>query len=287
MCLPRIPHPRAKGGGLAVLLLAATVAGGACGLPAEDGLARVRDQGFVRVGYAHEPPYAFADEAGRVDGESPAALQHALRTLGVDSVRWVLMDFEDLVPALEIGRVEVVASGLFSTEARRRRVRFSRPTFCARPALLVRVGDTTPEGIQSFASEGGGRLAVLEGSVEHDAAVAMTVPAARILPVPDLATGVSAVRLGMADALALSQPTLLERIEDGTDLTLVTYDPVPATAALLGGCSALAFRLEDERLAAAVDDALSGYLGSAEHAEELRRLGLPDEWESSPGRGGG
>jgi polar amino acid transport system substrate-binding protein len=286
-----------SGAGSALALLLALGPAGGCGGAPEDGLARVREQGFIRAGYAQEPPYAFADPAGWVDGESPAALRHALAAVGVDSIRWVLLDFDALLPALETGRVDVVASGMFATPERREQAHFSVPTFCARAAMVARAGAPFPAGLEAFAGDGPGRVAVVEGSVEHRAALVLAVPETRLLAVPDLATGLSAVRGGTADALALTEPTVRRvfaegpegiHVNAGADLAWRAYEPSPAVAGLVEGCSALAFRTSDARLAAAVDEGLARYLGTPAHADVLRRLGLDDPPPSAgPPAGGG
>jgi polar amino acid transport system substrate-binding protein len=118
----------------------------------------------------------------------------------------------------------------------------------------------------------------VEGAVEHEAARALGVPEDRILAVPDLATGVAAVRRGSADALALTTPTLRNVVKGDNTLAWEVYEPPAAVASLVGGCSALAFRLVDEDLAEAVDHGLAGYIGSPRHAGILEALGVaPDE----------
>lgn len=246
----------------------------ACAPSRGDALSRIREQGFVRAGVTPEAPYAVVDSAGRVGGESPEALRRALASVGVDSVQWVLLDFDQLIPALNVGRVDVVAAGLFDTPARRERVRFSRTTFCARPALVRRMGTEPFSGLRDFVGPEGGALAVLAGAVEHEAARALGVPPHRLLPVPDLATGVAAVRGGGAEALALSTPSLRNVVKADTGLTWDVYEPAPAVASLVAGCSALAFRLADDALAQAVDRGLAVYVGTAAHHEVLASLGL-------------
>lgn len=246
----------------------------ACAPSTGDVLARIRERGFVRAGVTPEAPYALVEPGGQVGGESPEALRRALAAIGVDSVQWVLLDFDQLIPALEVGRVDVVAAGLFATPARRERVLFSRATFCARPALVRRAGTEPVLGLEDFVGPEAGRLAVVASAVEHEAARALGVPDRRLLPVPDLATGVAAVKSGIAVALALSTPSLRRVVEGDSGLTWDVYEPAPAVASLVEGCSALAFRAADEDLVQAVDRGLAAYVGSDAHREVLSDLGL-------------
>lgn len=271
---------------MACLCLSPWIAG--CVPTADDTVPRIRAQGFIRAGFTPEAPYALVEAGGRVGGESPEALRHALAAVGVDSIRWVLLDFDDLIPALTEGRVDVVASGLFSTPERRVRVRFSRPTLCGRPALLRRADAPPLPGLTVFAAPGAGRLAVVAGAVEHRAAQALGIPEARLLAVPDLATAVAAVRSGAADALALTTPTLRNIVKEDAALAWEAYEAPAAVATLVAGCSALAFRVGDARLAEAVDSGLARYLGSARHAGILEALGLGlDDVPAGSSNGGG
>lgn len=262
---------------------AVAVALAACGLGCtgadDDALSRIREQGFVRAGYAQEPPFAFGRTDGIVDGESPAALRAALRVMEVDSVRWVRLDFDDLLDALDLGRVDVVASGIFVTPEWSERIRFSRPTACARAALAFRSGTPPPRGLEEFSTETGGRIAVVYGTVEHQATQRLSTSADQVVAVPDLATGLTALRNGSVRALALTAPTLRRVVDRDSVLEMVVYDPPFEVAELVSGCSALAFRKGDAGLAAAVDRGLDAYVGSPEHTSLLDSLEL-DGWAS-------
>lgn len=246
----------------------------ACGAPRDDILARVEERGFLRAGYAQEPPYAFRQVSGFVDGEAPEALRHALSAVGVDSIRWILFDFEDLIPALEQGRVDVVAAGHFVTEERSQRVLFSRPTMCARPALAFRADASPPLGLETFADGESGVLAVVEGSVEHQAAQLMGVASPTLLPVPDVTTGLAAVRSGRADALALTAPALERALQGADGLAWHVYEAPQRVASLVGGCGALAFRRSDLPLVTAVNSGLETYVGTPVQAAVFERLGM-------------
>jgi polar amino acid transport system substrate-binding protein len=237
-------------------------------------------EGPFRVGWSLEPPYAFLDASGRVTGESPEAMRVVLDALGIENVRWSRMEFDELIPALEQGRVDAVASGLYSSPSRRDRVRFSLPTVCTRPALLVR-GDLEhpPLGLGELALEGAGRIAFLVGGVEEEALDVLDVPRDRRLGVYDVTTGVAALQTGEAEAFAVSLPTARRAVEApaGQGLAVVgPYEPGPSIEPLLVNCSALLFRAEDEVLARRADCVLAGFAGSPEHRELLDRFGFDE-----------
>ena len=253
------------------LLLAAVLF--ACREAPKSALDRIERQGFLRAAYTHEPPYAFLDSLGQVQGESPTALRGALSALPVDSIRWMRMDFDELLPSLAEGRIDVVASGLFPSEERRREMAFTRFTSCSEAALLVRRDGPRPRGLMSFVRDGTLTIGVVRGAVEERAVDMLGIPAERVLVVPDLATGVTAVRDGLAAALALTAPTLRLALGDGVDLDWYTYEPSEEIAPLVKGCSALATRPGEDELTEALDRGLAEFIGSPDHLAALTSLG--------------
>ena len=49
------------------------------------------------AGYTNEPPYAYYDKNGRVQGLFPSALRDMASELGYEKVEWVMMTFEQLL----------------------------------------------------------------------------------------------------------------------------------------------------------------------------------------------
>ena len=66
----------------------------------EDALARARREGFLRVGYAVEAPYAFLTPEGEVTGESPEIARAMAQQLGIPKVEWRLTEFGSLIDAI-------------------------------------------------------------------------------------------------------------------------------------------------------------------------------------------
>lgn len=235
----------------------------------------VRERGFLRAGYSEEAPYSFLDSTGHVTGESPHALDLAAEALGIETIRWIRLDFRDLIPALEQGRVDVVAAGMYRTPDRAQRVLFTRPTACSRPALIM-FGSSRAISDPDAALGGAARLAVLAGSVEEVALRRLGSPDHRVLATPDVRTALAAILEDKVDAVAITEPTArwFIRQAGSQDLEVVTYEAPAAVEDLLEACSALAFRPDDESLAASVDSALATVLGSPGRREMLNSLGF-------------
>jgi len=243
-----------------------------------DALARARQTGVIRIGYAVEAPYAFLSPEGQVTGEAPAIARVIASRLGIARIEWRLAEFAGLIDDLEDGRFDVIAAGMFATPDRQRRVAFSRPTFRAGPGLLVRRGN--PQGLHSYAEllrKRETRVAVLMGSMEEAHLRRIGCPEERLLRVPDAMSGRVAVRSGQADALALSAPTLrwmtLHPIAGVTEMAAPFAEPEGGLAppSAEGG---FVFRRGEVALREAWDAELARFVGSEEHRRLVAAFGF-------------
>ena len=244
-------------------------------------LGRLRAAGVVRIGYADEAPFAMLGRNGEVIGEAPQIARHVAESLGLGRIEWHRADFPSLIPDLLAGRIDVIASGLFITPERQRRVLFSRPTMAVRQAALVSAGNPADIGsYRDLAARADVRVAVLADSVEDAAMTALGLGEDRLLRVPDALTGRRAVETGLAAALLLSEPSLR--------WMLSCCDPgryeVVVDAEGAAGRTAFAFRPDEPELRDAWDEVLTRYLGSPGHLDMLSAFGL--DWSPPDGAGG-
>lgn len=233
--------------------------------------------GIVRVGYALEPPYAYRTPEGAVTGEAPEVARTVLARAGITRVRWVLCDFNALVPDLLAGQIDMIAAGMFVTPERAARVTFSLPTSSVGQGLLVRRGN--PRRLHDYTSLAGRTditLAVLDGAVEHRQLLMLGVPAERLSLAPDAHAGLTAVLRGRADGLALSAPTVVllgrlypDELEAARPFTQPVIDGKP-----VAGLCAFGFRKEDSALAARVNEQLRAFIGTPEHLALVRPFGF-------------
>lgn len=248
--------------GVAALLLFAVLGHGA----RDRSLERVHELGVVRVGYAVEAPYAFVDARGEVTGESAETARRVVEALSIPRVQWIQTGFARLVPELETGRFDVVASGLFITRERAARFAFSRPTCRVGAGMLFRADHEAPP-TRCDAIGADVRVAVVATAVEAEALAACGHP--HLVVVPDASAGRALVLNGVVDALVLSLPTLRWMAAEYGDLRAAPLDLGRAP-----GDAAFAFRRDDVALRVAWDEALAGYLGTAEHARSVEAFGF-------------
>lgn len=136
---------------------------------ATDALARVRTAGVLRWGGDRQggEPYVFEDprEPSRLVGFEVDVVDSVARELGVRA-EFVQNDWSNLVPSLERGAFDVAVNGLEITEARRGRVRFSRPYYVFAERLMVR--DDTPRIAPTLGALEGKRVGTLANSLAFE-----------------------------------------------------------------------------------------------------------------------
>ena len=240
----------------------------------------------LRVGYAIEAPFAFLDAQGQVTGESPQTLRVALQAMGITQVEWRHVEFSRLMHELAMGRIDVIASGLFVTPQRREHLLFTRPTVGSAMGLMVHAGN--PLGLRQLedvAKASSARLAVVAGSVEVDHARRAGVPDERVVSWPDAHSAMAAVRGGRAEALALSSASLRMAVTGPSGEGLSLVDDVGVAGSVVRGWPALAFRSQDQALRDRVDAELGRYLGTEAHVAMVRRFGFtPDDVQAALAR---
>jgi len=236
-------------------------------------LDNARKSGSIRIGFANEAPFGFANEDGEATGEAPEIARRVFMKMGIDKVEGVLTEWASLIPGLRAGRFDVVAAGMFITPARCEQVAFSNPTYRLGQGFLVKAGN--PKNLHSYAdlaTNGNAKLAIMAGAVEHSYAEKAGVPEDSLLVLPDQVSLLSAVQFGRADAAALTALSIRRMAEKGgsrveSAMPFETPDNVY-------GYGAFAFRKEDAALRKSFDEKLTVFIGSNEHLELVKPFGF-------------
>jgi polar amino acid transport system substrate-binding protein len=234
---------------------------------------------YLRVGFSQEAPYAYVDSSGRVTGECPEELRAIVKKLGVDSLQWRMMEFGSLITALQTGRIDVVASGLFITPERAREVAFSSPTLDVRSSFLL-VHKGSFNDVNSYADLlriPEVRIAVLFGAVEAVRLRQSGISPSAMHYMPDVLTALDALRRHEVDCIALSKPTvnalaLEQRSSEQWDRD--TLEEIDLSAESFHGHIGFAFRLSDSMAVQLVNGVLESFVGSPEHVQIMHRFGF-------------
>jgi polar amino acid transport system substrate-binding protein len=253
----------------------AGVVAAACGPDRRPTLARLRATGSARVGIAGEEPIGYLDAWGRVTGVSPEVARAVLRGIGVSAVEPVLRPFAQLIPTLLAGTVDIVTAGMAITPGRCAQVIFSEPDFLAPTALLVPQGN--PRRLRGFrdVARAGVPIAVLEDSVERDAARAAGIRDDRIQTYPSAGQLYDAVAQGQA-AGALTDISLRALLRRHPRAALEVTPGLPPPGRATPTVGAFAFRPADTELRDAFNAGLAALHASGEWSRLVAPFGVTE-----------
>ncbi len=258
-------------GAVSAVVLAGTAVGTAL---AGEALENAKKNGYIRVGFANEAPYGYANASGKLTGEAPEVAKAILSKMGIKEVDGVLTEFGALIPGLKAGRFDIIAAGMYINPKRCKQINFSEPSYGIGQAFLVKDGN--PSGLTDFAAVAAkpdAKLAVLAGAVESGYAKDSGVKQAQLVILPDQASLAKAVQAGRADAAALSALSVANVASkiDGLSST----EPFGTVAGnSVKGHGGFGFRIEDEDLRNEFNKHLVTFLGSEEHLSLVTPLGF-------------
>lgn len=234
-----------------------------------------KEEQVCRIGYAIETPYVFYDDNGNLTGTEIELAKLVLDSLKIKNVEWYHTEFGLLISELQSKRFDVIAAGMFVTPEREKEVKFSKPSFIVNQALLVPFGN--PKKIFSYSDciTLNIKSAVLYSSIEEQILRKIGIAESLLVLVPDALTGVAAVNKGIADALALSSPTLSYIFKKQKEPQFeVIYESNKSSDFKSLHKGAFAFRKDDIKNLNRWDAALAKIVGSNAHIAILSKFGM-------------
>jgi polar amino acid transport system substrate-binding protein len=176
-------------------------------------LAGAKKAGTIRVGFANEAPYDFADSSGKLTGEAPEVARAILKQLGIPNLEGVLTTFDSLIPGLKAKRFDIVAAGMFITPERCAEILFSNPDYAAPEALAVPKGN--PKGLTNYedVAKSGATLGVLSGAVEGGLAKGAGVEQSQIKSFPDQVSMIEGLKAKRIDAFSLTSISIRQALK--------------------------------------------------------------------------
>jgi polar amino acid transport system substrate-binding protein len=259
---------------LSMLVTVGVLASQSLSVLAESTLEKVRQQGYVRVGFANEAPFGYATPDGKLTGEAPEVAKAVLARMGIPEVDGVLTEFGSLIPGLKAGRFDIIAAGMFITPKRCKQIGFSEPSYGIGQAFLV--PDGNPKQLNTYADvaqQSDIKLAVMAGAIERSYAKKAGVALNQLVTLPDPPSMLAAVQAKRADAAALTALSIANLASKGDGV-----ESTPPFATVSGesvmGHGGFGFRKADSDLLAAFNEQLKAFLGTQEHLALVTPLGF-------------
>jgi ABC-type amino acid transport substrate-binding protein len=147
-------------------------------------------------------PFAFVDPSGEPAGRDVEMMRALAERAGL-ALAWQRLPFEELLPAVEAGRVDVVCATLGVTPERAERVAFSRPYFRTRIVVVARRGAGQPTRLDELS---GRRVAAGRGTTSERAVQSALPLASLASEAKSEGTTEQRLRTGLIDAAVMDEP---------------------------------------------------------------------------------
>lgn len=247
-------------------LLTATLAQGT--------LERARADGFVRVGFANEVPYAYANPDGTLTGEAVEVARVILQRLGIPEMDGVLTQFGSLIPGLQARRFDIITAGMYVVPVRCEQVAFANPEYRIGEGLVVAEGN--PLGLESYADIAANpevRVGTGNGWFEYDFMLEVGVSEDQISIFRDATSGVAGIKAGRIDAFTGTSLTMRNVADRETGVEFVESFRQPDVEGT-PSFGAAAFRKADQDFVDAYNAELAQLKESGELAEIIGEFGF-------------
>ncbi len=194
-------------------------------------IARIQERGELVVGTTGDmPPLNMTTRSGDIIGVEADIATFMAAQMGVE-VRFEVMPFAQLLPALEAGQVDMVMSGMTMTPKRNMRVAFVGPYFISGKAFLTKIETIANADDTAAVNKETTRLTALSGSTS-EAFVREAIPKAQLTTATNYDEAVKLVRDDQVHALVSDFPiaviSVLRYPEAGfvAVSTPLTYEPI-------------------------------------------------------------
>jgi len=242
---------------------------------AEETLDRLKEQGYVRIAIANEPPWTAVNSDGTVTGAAPEVARAVMAKLGVKELLASVSEYGAMIPGLQAKRFDMVTAGLFIKPERCAAVIFSQPDLCDGEAFAVKKGN--PLMIKTYAdlaAHKSVKVGAPGGGTEERLALEAGVPRDRVVVVPDAQSGINMLQDGRIDVYALPFLSISDLLGKANDPNLEMVAPIVNTPIY---CAGAAFNKNDVALRDAYDVVLAEMKANGEFDKIVEPFGFNAE----------
>ena len=194
-------------------------------------LDRISQRGILVVGTAGSmPPFNMTTKEGAVIGVEPDIAKLMAQEMGV-KLRFEVMPFSELLPALEAGKVDLILSQMTITGKRNMKVAFVGPYFISGKSFVTKIKWIASVKDPGQVNSPKTSMVALRGSTSQTF-VERDVPKAKLLLAKDYDEAVDMVLKGKVDAMIADYPicvlTVLRNPGQGliSVISPLNYEPI-------------------------------------------------------------
>ena len=179
----------------------------------------------LRVGLnAVFAPFEYV-ENGKITGFDVDMINEIGKNLGY-KIEIIDQSFDGLIPSLKAGKIDIIVSGMSSTEQRKKSVDFTDDYFISKETYLRRKGDksVTPNSLS------GKKIGVQLGTIQE--IEARTIKGATVVPNESTVNIILDLKAGKIDAIILEKAVATEYMKKNPEMEIFDEKPAPIGMAM-------------------------------------------------------
>ena len=191
-------------------------------LAADESVENIKSKGTLVVGTSADfPPYEFhatIDGKDNIVGMDISIAEKIAEDLGVE-LEVQDIGFDSLLPALEVGKVDIIVAGMSATNERRESVDFSDVYYIGGQNIVVRPSDN-----EIYTSKGdlnAKKIGVQTGSIQESLAKDQ-MPESSIMSLSKITDLILALKTNKIEAIIMEKPSAMAYVANDKDLA--TFD---------------------------------------------------------------
>ncbi len=234
-------------------------------------LDRINKGESIRIGFAHEIPWAYPGDNQKPLGFVNAITIGVLKSMGYTNIETVVTEWGGLIPGLRANRFDLITGGMYIIKSRCENVNFSDPIGVFGECFIVPKGN--PKGLESYQDIKDKEAILVTGAgyTTIENAKKEGIPERNLMVVPGNTEILAAVRSGRADAGGLTYFSALH-LSNASNGVVEPTDPRKNPEWTFNWVG-IAFRPSDTEFLAAFNEALKHYLGSDEMMAAVEEYG--------------
>lgn len=195
-----------------VLKIGAAAALGLSMLPAASraatgSLSEIRKRNYLLYGFNGERPYNYTDAEGNLVGSEIDIARAIAKSIGIDEVQGVAMNFDSFIPAILAGRIDTCLP-IFVKPERCQKISFARPHLIEGQSAIVASGN--PKGISGWddLASKDVKVGLIAGTTPNEIAKSVGLVDDKITRFPDTTTMTAGMRSGRVDVIVEASSTI-------------------------------------------------------------------------------
>lgn len=179
-------------------------------------VAMAKDKIYVGTN-AEFPPFEYLDK-GQITGFDIDLMNEIGKVIDAD-IKIQDMNFDGLLPALQLKKVDAVIAGMTATEERKKTVAFTQPYYTASQVIIVKDGDNS---IKSFDDLKGKKVGVMLGFTGDT--VVSEIEGVKVERFNAAYAGIMALKSNKVDAVVLDSEPAKNYVKQNSGLKIAEAD---------------------------------------------------------------